>query len=730
MKLYLKTDQCRAFISPRFGYCQLERALDYRMHAAAWRTLQLVPTLRSLQTCRFIAGRRRSLASTRNFHRSAIAYRSSDDPTDKPDSTGSRGIEDPSPKGLGDTTAGARAGETEGADTSVEGDGRPIQKDAGRDPSKDSSSSYGSAARRANRNKKVKELPQPMLPPWWYSRHVKLQEDLQEADMPELGQASDLIKEVWADAAISDQERVLAEGATVSSETEGLSHGKIYKLPYEIFLEICATARAGFRLPPEFYADSFPGVKTNILLHCPKDGGIYFLDKVVNIVASATDADVVQVDAQDIAEFGGDYLGEGSEPGPYTIRSLGYDSQHVVARTQARDYEDEVEESDEAENSDDQDAPFTQGLPGMSGSSKGPRIITVKLEDMLKSLPSNSGFPSSAPRAPSPFAKQSSGSTDQWNDLKLSALVETFVDAAKGKTEALRDEDVSTESREPLTSSAEVTSVDLESTDNSAKNTSSTRNLIVMVRDYKEIRATLHGHTFLRRLDEVVRRRRKEGQKVIIVGTVSSADLTPGLSKSGIRALQSERENKSFRTIVVTPQIPPDGDFTFFEDEKRRMVEINMRNLQDMMLRLSSSDKQMSDIMGGKPLRIQAAQEFASGLNESVWSFDRIHRVAIAVLGHMPADAKITPVAIERLLRLLDASDDIKFKWAAAEKDFQSAIDNTPTADKVGESSAKQRQDKLKRLRKTCNTHEKKLLNGVVDPGRNSLLSTPLQTVN
>ncbi|KAI9777733.1 MAG: hypothetical protein M1835_005167 [Candelina submexicana] len=679
------------------------------MHAAPWRALQPVPKLRC---CRFVAGCRRFPIATRSFHRSAIAYRSSGDPAGSSDSAEARGIDDTSVGDRGDATSAKESEGTTG--TAVEDDPQITQKDPSRDPSKDPNSSYGSATRRANRNKKLKEIPQPLLPPWWYSRHVKLKEDLQELEMPELGQASDLIREVWADAAISDQEKVLAESSTVTSETESLSHGKVYKLPYEIFLEICATARAGFRLPPEFYADSFPGVKTNILLHCPKDGGIYFLDKVVNLVASATDADVVQLDAQDIAEFGGDYLGEGAEPSPYSIRSLGYDSQHVVARTQSREYEDEAEDPDDPDNNYDHDIPFTQGLPGMTVPSKGPKIITIKIEDMLKTLPIASGSPLSAPRAPSPFAKQSSNSTDQWNDLKLSALVETFVDAAQGKTEALNEEDISIGNGEPLTSPAGVTYVDSGPTETTANSTVSSRNLIIMVRDYKEIRATIHGHTFLQRLDEIIRKRRKEGQKVIIIGTVSSADLTPGLSKSSIRALQSERENKSFRTIVVTPLLPPDGDVTFFEDEKRRMVEINMRNLQDMMLRLSSSDEQMSDIMGGKPLRIGSAQEFASGLHESVWSFDRIHRVAIAVLGLMPADAKITPVAIERLLRLLDASDDVKFKWAAEEREFQSALDVAPV-EKVGES-AKQRQDKLKRLRKTCNTHEKKLLNGVVDP--------------
>lgn len=83
-----------------------------------------------------------------------------------------------------------------------------------------------------------------------------------------------------------------------------------YRLHKSVWKEIVTNVRAGMLLPKGAYADSTVSTKSHIILQLPKDGGVYFLDSLVESVAAEVDADLVRIEAQDFSEIAGDYLGD------------------------------------------------------------------------------------------------------------------------------------------------------------------------------------------------------------------------------------------------------------------------------------------------------------------------------------------------------------------------------------------------------------------------------------
>lgn len=212
------------------------------------------------------------------------------------------------------------------------------------------------------------------------------------------------------------------------------------------------------------------------------------------------------------------------------------------------------------------------------------------------------------------------------------------------------------------------------------------------------------------------------------IGTVSSADLMPSPSKRSVMFAQSEYEDGLARTIVVTPPRSLNHDSILAEDESHRNRAINLRHLQDMIRRRTPELARVARILSTPELRLDSSREFASGLHESVWSFDGIHRVAVTALGLMGADEELTPEMIEKALQILDASDAVKYVWATEERHGQREQKQVlgDMLDSPSPLSSKNlSDDKLKRIRKDCNAHEKKLLGGVINPGLSYNLYQP-----
>ncbi|KAI9839526.1 MAG: hypothetical protein M1819_002152 [Sarea resinae] len=622
----------------------LSSHLDW-MNVVAWHALRVLPRASPRATCRLIAGRRYPLP-IRSFHRSAIAYR---DPRD-PDSRS------PAPRQDDDSIAPPEptAAEVTELDDQPETE---VQREK---------NNYGSAARRSMRNKKPKEIPPIIFPDWFLAKNVKSRDSLSQK-----GTSLGIYEENSADDSAVDPFNGKSQKQTEFR----------YLLPKNLWLEILATTKASLDLPPSRYADDFLAEKHNLLLQCPHDGGTFFLDAVTESVARSVGADLVRIDAQDIAEIGGDYIGE--RPGAESIRSLGYDAYR--SRQDFRETED-IEEDDEEFSLEDEDDEPTSRSPGRPAISKFSAIpigtITGSLEDFLKSA--NKPGRGSGDWKPQKTRYRGLASGD-WDDMKLSALIETWVDACQLK-------------RTP--GSVEVHSV---------LGADPSKKLIIAVRDFKEVFDTSQGAIILSRLVDIVQRRRKEGQSVIIIGSISSEALMPSFSKSGIKSLQGEYEDGVGRTIVVPPGKYASNIDKYNEDDKQRLRLINTRHLRDMLRRLGYDVERHNSAIDQLDLRLDTSQTFASGLEEYVWPFNHVHRVAATALGLLKPDEALTQATLQEALLLLDSSDQEKFEMAAEERERMKEPEEKPT-------TGKDTEEKMKKLRKSCNKHEKKLLGGVVNP--------------
>lgn len=241
---------------------------------------------------------------------------------------------------------------------------------------------------------------------------------------------------------------------------------------------------------------------------------------------------------------------------------------------------------------------------------------------------------------------------------------------------------------------------------------------IVHIRDYRELERTTSGTTLLKMLHEIVQARRREGERILILGTTSNEEAYTSLSKIGLRALQARPEESLERTIVVPPGMRDIENAIFKLDRDSRVREINIRHLRDMIWRRSgeAGEAAILDIPDGwhfnPSFSLTPADNAAAlvttieGISENVWTFDRVHRVATVALGERQS-GKLTINNIASAIDTLERSDASKFAWAARERTLQQEKEE---ADAAAASTGK-----LK-LPKDCNKHEKKLLPGVINP--------------
>ncbi len=691
--------------------------------------------LASCGSCRLIAGRRYPYRlRPARFHTSAIVRQSHDDPPPAgTDSPAKAEVED----GANETST-LPATESEVAGTE-EGASERTSK------IKDLVGNYGSAMRRSTRNRRPRELPPVEIPEWFLQNNVRLHDEVGTKGEQLRIKSATIVHpppdtaEKMVGKTTKELFFIVPVMAEPHTENAASDDGARYQLHETIWNEILANLRSSLALPTSHYANHFPAHKVHLVLQCPKDGGIYFLDAVVDKAAAAVGADLIRLDAQDLAESFGNYLGEGPDPSPYSLRSLAYEVHQLAMKQDPRDAEEAAEEEEEMEAADEEPQSTMRGLPTTSKITAVPiRAIFGNLEDLLKSgkLPMNNVTMGAAARSGSgatTVSRSNSQASEQWEDMKLGGMASAILDTVEMKMQPAATEAAA----EPVTSAVASTEAEEQSsssdsstsTETSPTNAEPERPLIVQIRDFKEIQATANGALVMRAILNQIRRRRKAGQAIVLIATVSSSDFVPSISRSGVKNLQSEWEDGPARTIVVTPPRSTIYDSILSEDDKRRTREINLRHLRDMLLQRAPSTINATTVLPQTDLRLDSSVEYSSGLEDSVWSFDRVHRVAVTALGLVKLGEELTPEMISQALQLLDSSDETKFQWAVEEAQTQQAADAAVlTASKSAPAVAGatvNSEARLKKIRKNCNAHEKKLLAGVINPGTLQYFTSP-----
>ncbi|MCJ1480769.1 hypothetical protein MMC06_000924 [Schaereria dolodes] len=599
-------------------------------------------------------------------------------------------------------------------------------------------SGYGSAARRASRNvKKSKELPRVAVPDWFIERNVMLHEansddkGLRLLVSPRKGGCSNP-SDLHDPAQTMDTSTT--KGVPVVEERLSSAGDEAYQIDQDILLEISAAVSAGLRLQNPPFLDSYPASKTHLVLHCPKDGGMFFLGAVVKSLAASHSADLIMIDAQDIAEIGSDSFGVAGNKNSGSLRSLGYHVHLMMERYKSEQEDENAEDENEYDEDETLDEADVEGHNKPPGFLPG-RVSAIPIIGSLTDLMKKGMFMSNStrnqtlllPSLQAQFENPSGSSSDNPEAVKANLLIDAILNAHMIKRQhSLVDKQNAAEPRlETLTEAklspgaalaAESYAADAgEMSTLSAVGTGQRQALIVSIQDYAEMNGTRNGGIILKMLHEVVQKRRKEGHRVLIVGTTSAKDLIPSLSRSGFHDIQTEAKDGPTRTII-TPCKPIYGDTRFIEDEKKRTLQINIRHLRDVLLRMDTSIT--ADSVSDVGIELGSAQIYASGLNESVWPFERIFRTAAVALGMVQEGDCFTPLHINRALALIDSSDDAKYKWITNEKEeaekHVGPLNGKSSLEGIS-NSANVRGNRMKKLRKTCNAHEMKLLNGVVD---------------
>ncbi|KAI9891580.1 MAG: hypothetical protein M1814_002703 [Vezdaea aestivalis] len=559
---------------------------------------------------------------------------------------------------------------------------------------------YGSVHRRILRNRKGRESPNTIpIANFFITKNVHLSGELS-------GRVQALkTLDKGSDTSTTDSQN--------RNSSDPISTTR-YPINNHIWNEIISTIRGGLQLSANSTPinDNFAAVKSHILLQCPKNGGAFFLDSLVERCALEAGTDLVTIDAQDIAEIAGDWLGDGSHPGPHSISSLGFDTHRVAfghelnrdVSVPAEDIWGEDHDEIMAELQNTPNRPRQSNLlPKLVPASEIFSISTVS--SALGNMQRTGKGPGEGENTMGSFYTSGPGdSTSMMTTQELpKALstrnIETLLQALIGAPSAKRA--IQQTAPSP---SGHVSSISQKS---------KIKPLILHVQDFKELTTTFHGGIIVRALFKRVAELRRDGQKVLLVGSTSAAHLVPSLSREGVQMIQSELSDWPLRTIVVTPERGDKVDEVFRTDRASRVRQINLRHLDFMIRRKALVPEAAESFGSNEQVDHEVSKDLVSGTSDSVWSFDKVHRLAQAVVGSEQANP--TAPAVGKALDTLNASDEVKSQWMKAEKEQmmqkELASDDSQTM-QLKPGSAEQ----LLRIRPQCDEYEKKLLSGIINP--------------
>ncbi|KAF8420081.1 hypothetical protein EV426DRAFT_700708 [Tirmania nivea] len=619
-------------------------------------------------------------------------------------------------------------------------------------------------------------------------------------------------------------------GPHAESHLEKASNGKNrYAIHVYIWREIMAHVTAGLALPKASSNDSDVATKSHVLLKCPREGGLYFLDSVVEHAASLARADVVRIDPQDLEEMAGDYLGDAkyfslSNITSQKIRTLGYDAQsqsHSLVPAREEDLEEDEEEDDEYINNppEPQSQSFFAAVPAGQGISPLRAAMVALIPGGAN--PGNTLFPTTS------SASSKAMDSDRRNEKKLYKLLEAIIDSATTKraqnnvpavyqdpwyADPMAPHDIThvppqaSPPPSPTTISTSADPAPLLPTPPLPTPTPTPQKTIIHIRDYSELLRTPQGAPIIRMIHTIVSQRRLSGHPILILGTTSTPETSYSLTRANLEAAQELTLDANERAIIVPPAKSPaedDLDEIMESDRRARIREVNIRHLRDIIRRRSGEGRGGIELMLPKDWHLREDEVGEGwgieGIEEEMWSFDRAHRVATMAIGmyhkwwqsvRMPqvpvpkpvpvsvsvsvgttqlpmtpqqqkevgglvtaalgpegitptfttpprpsplgyTPGILTPAHISAAVTSLNHSDNLKYAWALTERrrlrinETTSTDSPTPLSDDLDDidpslpSKPKSTSSQLmKKLSKNCNSHEQKLLSGVINPDK------------
>lgn len=669
----------RPQFNPPFTKTAHRSANPFRMHAVAFNTLRTAQRPFLKRSCRIIGGSRYPLLR-RQFHRSAVSYRVPEDPN-LPEAEGNNAASENPEQ------------EVERTEEQVLDNVNPITESSVFARTSRQGKPISGRSSRLTRQRQPEGVPPLTLPPWFFTRNVKCVGDADQAGSLAVFAGGNVDLNNGNDMEASEQSAEL-----VGDNLLAMRDAK-YLLNADIYKEIFTSLKVGLALRPP--RNSNKGMlRAHTLLQCPKDGGTYFLDAIVEKVATGLGADLVRLDAQDIAQILGPHLDENLAWtwGPTSL--LGYNAQKAAGKLQP--YDKDTAAPEEAEGAEEEDEPINIFKGGKAPASLVQSDLSKRLASLFGSKKADSmsfsGSPASAPIIlgmsmskidPQAQPLSNKSTAEHWYDMKVAAAMDAFIGAPDLKRASKLNESVSAEGSVPPI-----------------------RDVIIQLKDYKELSATNEGPELIQSLRSAINKRWQEGRNVILVGTTSTEDC--GLTRHEIQHVQSDIVEGEKRTILVPPDRREEQDVAFDLDEKVRIRSINIRHIEDMIIKLAVGNEDPS-LSVNIENDLDNAIAFSAGLEDSVLTYSRIHRLAVTILGLDRTSTKIDGVIFGEALKLLIASDEAKFSWGAAELKMEDEEVDVMIKG-MNDSSKKFSKEKLRQIKKNCTPHEKRLLGGVIMP--------------
>ncbi|KAL8716608.1 MAG: hypothetical protein Q9225_006078, partial [Loekoesia sp. 1 TL-2023] len=564
-------------------------------------------------------------------------------------------------------------------------------------------SNYGSALRRAGRNlKRSTDAPPFQLPQKFLRNNVILQNVLQTAILN--GQRTivpvDISVEPKRDEVAEDSVKRTVTDQSPSQKKLQNEDGDqpVWKIDIRIMREVESAVLAGLQTPASELANAPISAKPHIVLRCPKKGGVTFLDALIKQLAATTGADLVQLNAQDLAEIGGDYLDDLANPKIEPLSSLSYDVHAIHQGTQ-----DSTDKLVTDETGDD-----------------GPLAASAKIVQNIAEFFKGKYAPDpQQQQARQIYKGMGPVALDSNRDQKLASFLDSLLHAcdAKRALGPTDNEGVNDIDSVDASYKDEVSEQISTMPQNAPKSPPlSSPPLILQINDYPGIFQTHSGGKILDALHAALYERRTAGQRILLIGTSApeSDALTP--SRLDHDTLLEEFDIGPTRIIVVPPIVDRESDKLFLRYHRQRVQSINIRHLQDMIRRLASNRQQITEILSKREFRINVALGNYSRIRRHVWSSDHVHRVATVALGITQADDKAMTIEhVEKALEIIESSDNAKHGWLFGEKERARSLGGANRNRKENGQTLSPKKDR-KQLEKECNSHEKKLLSGMVDP--------------
>lgn len=562
-------------------------------------------------------------------------------------------------------------------------------------------------------------------------------------------------------------------------------------------LEAETAIRAGFTaVSNASHASLGAASRVDLSLSCPDSETHEHMDELVEDLAALVKADVVRLDANDFEDLLAEYVGQGSDaPGSFSQLAYdvfdGYESTSGIVPNRAM----EEEEDDEIDENDEEDEDHSQNPSGNSSGFNSRtfrtldslrKVIDGRRHELGKALGSVhvatipiSGVPFTQPQPSRHDAYSSMGASDaqQHDDARLSAILNSLIDASKLKrdldthsksvNESLwrRLKQSSTQENTERATTAEtklyhaswrfcrsdvhwypdiagalVGQVSRAAKDNLLKlesegsiggtsnpdSRATTRRTIIHIRDLKDISNSRVGESIIRALIRVVQKRRRAGQEILVVGTTAQ-DASDRIFSS----VDQNPVDEEFRSMTMPPifnlpkeelsQIKPEGlvNDVVSSYPYRRILEINLRHVQSMLSRLRPADSvDLFSETSQEQLHIAGGQF----LSAKILTHDQVQRLVLTAIGlsqtHVVADA-VHACHIGLAIFVCGKADLHKQALKLHKnKKIADAIKLPETKDREGTSPRDSSQAKMDKLKKGCNPHESKLLPSVVDPSK------------